>query len=349
MAAGENGAPPGLSKEQLSGLFDGSLMAEFHTATETLVTERAALEQTVATSQQFADAIKTGDREQLVLALKELANAEETEEDTLLELDTLKRNAQPQHQHFPLLLAAVRAGVPALMHGEASSGKSHAAEQAAKAVKLAFRPLSLNPNTTDTKFYGFIDATGNYHSTGFRDIFENGGVFLFDELDNAHPAATSAINYGLSNGAATFPDATIKVHKNARFVAAANTVGRGPTADYVGRSPIDAATRDRFVFIPWDIDPELEKALVLGDHVPDNKIDISKGRIPTTPEWLDTVVEYREAFQAIGVKQLCSMRSSIYGRRLANAGVGMDWLKELCIYRGMRPQDREKVDRKVGD
>ena len=347
MAASESGAPPTFDKELLGNLLDGTLMAALQAAGETLATERAALETTMATSRELAEAIETGDRQQLVLALKELADDDGTDEDTILALDTLKRKAQPQHEHFPLLLAAVRAGVPALLHGEASSGKSEAAKQAAKILKLPFRPLSLNPNTTDTKFFGFIDAAGNYHSTGLREIFENGGVFLFDELDNAHPASASAVNYALSNGGATFPDATIDVHPQARFVAAANTVGRGPTADYVGRSPIDAATRDRFAFIPWDIDPELEKALVLGDHIPDNKIDIGKGGIPEVPEWLDVVVEYREAFHAIGIKQLCSMRSSLYGRRLANAGVGMDWLKEMCIYRGMKPQDREKVDKKV--
>jgi cobaltochelatase CobS len=358
-AAGE--APREISPDQLVGLLDGSTLAQIAEATQTLeerlrnssealearLTELGSeIDARLQAGSDLANAIQTGNSEQLVRALREI-EASDDPEDAVPQLEVLRRKARPQHRHFPLLVTAVRVGVPAMLHGEGGSGKSEAAAQVSRLLGLEFRAQPLAPTMSETKFYGYRDATGNYHSTGFREIYEGGGVFLFDELDNGHPSTGVAINFALSNGAATFPDGMIPLHKKARFMAAANTIGRGATGQYVGRSPIDAATRDRFVFIPWDVDPELERALVDKSHIPANDIDISDGGIPEPNDWLDTVVQYREALVRAGIKQLCSPRATLYGVKLAGAGVGMDWLKELCIYRGMPEHDRQKLDSNV--
>jgi cobaltochelatase CobS len=339
-------APPpqqGISPEALIALTNGSLLSEIQGAADQAT---AAVEE----AGSLAQALKSKNREEIIVALRELRGSGDSWGDDLLALEELDRESVPQHKHFPLLIAAVRAGVPAMIHGEAGSGKSEASIQVSHLLDLDFHSLSLNPATSRTEFYGYKDASGNYHSTGFREVFEGGGVFLFDEMDNSHPSATTAINFALANGTnggVNFPDGKVSLHKDARFIAAANTIGKGATAQYVGRSPIDAATRDRFVFIPWDIDEEFERSIVEPEYVANDTIDLTEGGVPQPGEWRETVVEYRRALGEVGIKQLCSPRSTIYGVKLAQAGVGMKWLKELCIYRGMPEHDREKVNRYV--
>ncbi|HYF97199.1 MAG TPA: AAA family ATPase [Patescibacteria group bacterium] len=361
-AAAEQGIPLVVDDAAMMELLDGTLLKRFQETKADIekaasdgrdsigtevVNAHTRLEELIERADSVAANLLSGEKDQVLVGLRQLFEGEEGIDTSMPELKMLKRKAKPQHQHFPLLLAAMRAGVPAMLHGEAGSGKSQAAINASSLLGLMFRSLSLSPTTSDTKFYGYQDAAGNYRPTGFREIYEDGGVFLFDELDNAHPSAATAINFALSNEQATFPDTTIELHKKARFVAAANTIGRGATAQYVGRAPIDAATRDRFAFIPWDIDEQLERAMVEKDFIPDNQVDISEGGIPEAKKWRELVVKYRNAFSESGIQQVCSPRATIYGVKLANAGVGMNWLKELCIYRGLPEHDRAQIDRRV--
>jgi len=252
------------------------------------------------------------------------------------------------HLHAPLLKAALMADVPVWLYGEAGSGKSTAAEQMADELDLSFRSISLGPSTSKADLMGYRDATGEYRSTAYREIYEDGGVFLFDEIDNAHPSVLTILNNSIANNQGEFPDKRISRHDDTRFIAAANTIGRGATAEYVGRTPIDAATIDRFAFVPMDIDPELEEALVLGDQVKDSYVDISSGGVPNAREWLAVVRAHREAVSELGIRAIIGQRAALYGKRLAEQGVGKDWLSEMLLYKGMKKYDREKLESAAG-
>lgn len=252
------------------------------------------------------------------------------------------------HLHAPLLKAALMADVPVWLYGEAGSGKSTAAEQMADELDLSFRSISLGPSTSKADLMGYRDATGEYRSTAYRETYEDGGVFLFDEIDNAHPSVLTILNNSIANNQGEFPDKRISRHDDTRFIAAANTIGRGATAEYVGRTPIDAATIDRFAFVPMDIDPELEEALVLGDQVKDSYVDISSGGVPNAREWLAVVRAHREAVSELGIRAIIGQRAALYGKRLAEQGVGKDWLSEMLLYKGMKKYDREKLESAAG-
>ena len=195
---------------------------------------------------------------------------------------------------------------------------------------------------------GYRDATGEYRSTAYRETYEDGGVFLFDEIDNAHPSVLTILNNSIANNQGEFPDKRISRHNDTRFIAAANTIGRGATAEYVGRTPIDAATIDRFAFVPMDIDPELEEALVLGSQVRNSYVDISSGGVPNAREWLAVVRAHREAVSELGIRAIIGQRAALYGKRLAEQGVGKDWLSEMLLYKGMKKYDREKLESAAG-
>jgi cobaltochelatase CobS len=304
----------------------------------------------VSRLEQIRNKLTSGNKEVIKSVIEEII-AEEIEEmpaETPV-IDMLHNMSDLEHIHTPLLETSATARIPAWLYGEAGSGKSSAAENLADDFKLEFRSISLCPTTSKSDLMGYRDATGKYNRTAFRDTYENGGVFLFDEIDNAHPSSLAIINHALANDVAEFPDKQIERHPDAVIVAAANTIGRGANAQYVGRAVIDAATRDRFVFIPWDIDDDLEERIIgvdIDGRTP--QINISEGGIPKPVEWLRIVRSHRDAIELLGIRHLSSPRATIYGVQLARLGMGRRWLKEICIYKGMPESDRIKINNQIG-
>lgn len=148
-----------------------------------------------------------------------------------------------------------------MMVGPAGTGKSTIAEQAAEALGLEYYSISLSPQTPASQIIGYLDANGNYVRTPFREAFEHGGLFHFDEIDNAHPSVLAVINAGTANGVMAFADGMVKKHPSFRCAASANTYGRGANREYVGRQAIDGATLDRFAVRTIEIDEALETAI----------------------------------------------------------------------------------------
>lgn len=170
------------------------------------------------------------------------------------------------HPQFKTLLAMATARnsdgfVPGIMiQGEASSGKTHGNKQLAKALGLTwhFNGAISFPH----EMLGFIDGAGHYHRTPFREAYEHGGVYTFDEVDRSDPVALLAVNPHLANGLATFPDGQITRHADCIIIATANTWGLGANADYAGATKLDGAFLSRFPRrLSWDIDETMERAL----------------------------------------------------------------------------------------
>src|SRR5699024_2303605 len=88
---------------------------------------------------------------------------------------------------------------------------------------------------------------------------------LLDEIDAGNPNVLAALNSALANNYCAFPDGMVKRHDNFRVIAAANTFGSGANIVYAGRNPIDGATKDRFVFIDFDIDENMERQIAGND------------------------------------------------------------------------------------
>jgi len=173
------------------------------------------------------------------------------------------------HCQFSTLLAMVATRHPILMVGTAGSGKTFAAAQVAEALTLPFYAISVGAQTSKSDLVGYMNATGKYVKTTFRDAYERGGVFLMDEIDAGNPNVLIVLNSALSSDVCAFPDKMVKRHKDFYFIATANTFGTGATRQYVGRNQLDAATLDRFMTIEWQVDEALEGALVEGfEHGP---------------------------------------------------------------------------------
>lgn len=236
-----------------------------------------------------------------------------------------------QHPQFKRLLTAaasrnVEGHHPNIwLAGPAGSGKTYAGKMVAKALGLPFVFNGALANAFE--LLGFIDAGGTYHRTAFREAFEHGGVYMFDEVDGSDNSALLALNAALANGAAQFPDGRIERHADCVILASANTWGLGATAEYVGRSKIDAAFLDRFgVRFHWDYDAALETA------------------ISGNEGFARRVILARERARAAGLKVLITPRASQAGAALIAAGMTTDEAAELTYLANLTADQRRIVE-----
>lgn len=238
-----------------------------------------------------------------------------------------------QHPLFPRLLRAISSRMAngiapnVWIAGPTGSGKTHAAEQCAKAIGVKF--YFNGALGMAHELVGFVDAAGNYHRTPFREAFENGGVYLFDEVDASDNAALLALNAALANGVCSFPDSVepIRRHKDFICIGAANTFGQGATAEFIGRAKIDAAFLSRFpVKLHWTYDVALEQAI-------SGNVDFAK-----------RVQAARARAQAAGVKIVIDPRHSQAGAALIAAGATFDEAAEDTYLAGLSADQRRIVE-----
>lgn len=226
-----------------------------------------------------------------------------------------------QHRNFERLLRACAARQPdghrlnVYLYGPPGTGKTTAARNVAKALGLPFH--CNGAVSTKYELTGFIDANGVCHSPEFRKAWQSGGVYLFDEIDGSVSAAVVAFNAALANGVMAFPDGMLERHQDCVIIAAGNTVN-GATAEFTGRTKLDAASLDRFVMIDWPIDDKLEEALAAGHD-----------------EWLRVVRSMRRKVADKGIKVQITPRATIYGASLLTAGMPLDEVRELVLRKGM--------------
>lgn len=212
------------------------------------------------------------------------------------------------HKAFPRLLKACAARgsdghrLNVWLHGPAGSGKTFAAGQVAKALKL---PFGFHGSMSmPHELIGFVDAGGKYHETQFTKLFKSGGVCLLDEVDSGENGPLLALQAALANGSMSLPNGEIiKRHDDFICIAAGNTTGQGATADYVGRTKIDGAFLSRFpVMIGWDYDEQLEQAFC------------------GNPDFAECVQKARAAAKKLGLKVLITPRHASAGAALMAAG-----------------------------
>jgi hypothetical protein len=244
------------------------------------------------------------------------------------------------HHQFPKLLKAVQAGKHCYLPGPPGSGKSHAAFQVAEVLGWKFGSISLGPTTPESRIWGGKDANGNFHEPAFvqlaRYAMENpdsGAVFCEDELDNAHAGIMATQNSALANGFFTAPNNDhITWGNNFVVVGSANTYGTGPTAEFSGRNRLDAATLDRFVYLPWETDLATEKILVTA-HL-DGNTDLAN-------TWLDVWNTARANVKAHSLKVFVTMRGAINGADLLMSGFDLSDALDMVLLNKL-PEDQAK-------
>lgn len=233
-----------------------------------------------------------------------------------------------QHNQFENLLRTVVAKQAVVLVGPAGTGKSHAAESVANALGLEFYAMSVGAQTSKSDLIGYMDANGNYQATAFRRAYENGGLFLLDEMDAGNSNVLIQLNAALANGYMSFPDAMIRRHENFHMVASANTFGSGANRQYVGRNQLDAATIDRFAFLQWNIDNRVEEHLAIGKY---------------GPAWLEVVRHARRFVEEQELRIVVSPRATQRGSILLAAGLDFNDVLHMALLSQFGNEEKQRM------
>jgi MoxR-like ATPase len=246
---------------------------------------------------------------------------------------TISGHVHPAMEEI-LQLAGARKNI--FLPGPAGCGKSHIAKQVATALGLQFKSISCTAGMSEGQLTGRFAPMGEhgqfeYVSTDFIDCYENGGVFLLDEVDAADSNVLLLINSALANGYINIPNRPGKTraekHPDFICIAAANTYGTGADRQYVGRNQLDESTLDRFRIgcVPMDYDTTLEKQLC-----PDHKL-------------LVRLQNYREAIRRNRINRVVSTRFIIDAYDMVSTcGWTYDRVDQ-ALFAGWREDERIKV------
>jgi cobaltochelatase CobS len=234
----------------------------------------------------------------------------------------------PHHKNFAKLVKLMASAnvMHAYLVGPAGSGKTTGAENAAKAVG---RKVYIQGATSGShELLGYSDGSGTYHTTPFRQAFEQGGIVILDEIDGGANDSLLVINAGTANGYMSFPDSAepVQMHPDFRVIACANTWGKGADRMYVGRSQLDASTIDRFFMIEWNYDEKLERALC-GNEA-----------------WCDRVQALRSGADKEKARIVISPRAAIKGAQLLAEGWLQSDVEEGLIWRGADKELRRRIE-----
>lgn len=247
------------------------------------------------------------------------------------------------HTLLQTLLRMLGVVLNTYLWGAPGGGKTHAAQQAATALGLKFYSISLEPSTLAHALLGYKDvATGTYHSTPFREWFECGGLFLIDELDNAHGSILVALNSALDNGFLTFPDGEcVKRHARALLVGTGNTSGRGAHPAFPTRKPFDKAFASRLAYLEWTYDNAMEGAQA--NAVAESLIDDRDKAQAMAIAWMTYVRSARAYVEQHALPMFVSPRVTFAGLRLLSAGFTAEAVADAMLFQGIESATRQRI------
>ena len=226
--------------------------------------------------------------------------------------------------NFENILNLVASGENVYLYGPAGSGKNVICEEIAKSLGVQF----YYQNTILTKFdvSGYKNAKGEFENTPFYNAWKNGGLIMFDELDNSQAEAIIALNAALANGYYTFPDSGERVekHPNFRCMAAGNTHGQGATDEYCGRYQMDESSRDRFAFIKIDYNEKIEKSIA-GVHT----------------DVVEFIHDIRQAAAKLHIKLIAGYRA--IGKLCKFYDSDVEFTLNAYIFKGMNIDDIKQI------
>jgi len=236
------------------------------------------------------------------------------------------------HKKFELALTILKATNRLYLKGDSGTGKSFLGRQLSEALGIKFGFLALTAGITEGKITGIMLLNGEYVETSFVDVYENGGVFLLDEVDAADSNTLLAINNAIEDGNLPVPNRTknptAKMHKNFFLICAANTWGTGNESDYHGREVQDGAFLNRFSASKMvvDYDKELEEEM-----------------LKENPKLCKKLQGMRDNCNKYGVQRTISTRTLRDAQKLVLAGLEQDKIINEIICADWTPQEISKV------
>jgi len=213
--------------------------------------------------------------------------------------------------------------------GPAGSGKTTMCSQVAQSMDLKFYHISCSAGMSEAHLLGRMLFNGEYVSSDFVKCYEEGGVFLFDEIDAADPNTLLVINSALANGILSVPNRrenpNAKRHDDFICICAGNTMGNG-SVEYAGRNFLDAAFMDRFALAKVEIeyDMQLER-------------DICEGH----QDVFTLLTNIRAKIKANRLQKIISTRAFVSAVRLTTQGTTIENIKKILTI-GWSDEEKRK-------
>jgi len=217
-----------------------------------------------------------------------------------------------------------------MLVGPAGSGKTTLASQISEAFSIQFGHISCSAGMSEAHLLGRMLFDGTYVPSEFVKCYEQGGVFLFDEIDAADSNTLLVVNSALANGYMSVPnrkdDPIATRHEDFICIVAGNSWGYGSNS-YQGRGYLDAAFLDRFAVCKIEIeyDEELERDIA-GEH------DIV----------LERMWEIRKIITQNRMKRIMSTRSIVSAIRQTIAGRSLKQIEKVFTT-GWAKDEKRKI------
>lgn len=233
---------------------------------------RAELTETLFSNVNELKANVNGKLEKVDDALSKLERSRKVEitVNTEQAIRSLGEQIVPDEFETLLQMASQRLNIMAV--GPTGCGKTHVAGMVADALDLDFASISCTAGMSESALLGWLlpgeGGSFEYVESDFVRLYENGGIFLLDEVDASDENVLVIINQAISNDGFHLPqrrgNTFVKRHPDFVLMAAANTFGTGADMRYVGRNQLDAATLDRFRagMIFMDYSDRVEEAII---------------------------------------------------------------------------------------
>lgn len=254
-----------------------------------------------------------------------------------------EENRNLKHYKTDELIETLKTTGLAYLVGPAGTGKSTLAMDAcAKMFGVPkddwkfcehFAQISFSPDTTSGEMVGRSDINGVFHKSEVVRVFSEGGLILFDEIDNADASMLVKLNTAIANGQFATPDGIVRRHKDTVIVCTANTYGTGPDAMYVGRSRLDAATLDRFTLSTIEVDYDVKLEWKIASAI---KNEANRAWL------LDFVRRVRKVIKDKHFRRLCSTRFVINAVKWMCAGKSNAFVEDRFLL-GWTDNERQAV------
>lgn len=244
------------------------------------------------------------------------------------------------HFMMPRLLKLLRAGFSLYLWGDAGTGKTTAALQAAEALRRKSEIDTLDPTTFRSMIQGYMTPKGEPVHTTFTRCWTEGKVYVADEADNCPGHVQTLFNSALANAWAPLAWGNVARHKSFGFIGTGNTPMR-PTRAFPDRRPGSAAFMDRLYFVHWPLDPAIEaRAAEMAEPLRPAERKIEE---LSPKRWVEFVQRVREYAKVNVPTLMVTPRASLVGLEALSLGEHPMDVADALIFRGADAEIKSKV------
>lgn len=177
-------------------------------------------------------------------------------------INNFKIDLNGKHPSFEEVFVMLKLFKKAYLWGPTGAGKTFMCSQIAKEMNIPYGEISGNVEMSKFELIGYKNKDGENETPSFLQMYKNGGLFVFDEIDSVPSEVSVFINAVADARNSIYISHLGEVPKHPDFylILCANTRGTG-SFEYAGRQQMDKALLDRFriqtIFVDYDASVEL--------------------------------------------------------------------------------------------